>query len=439
MSILDFLHKKNDCFGCVLFRGNMPARLENFEFLKGMGIKLEQQKAGGDSVWVAQATHPQWGQAELLCPREVLKMPAELVKLDPRLNAEEVDAIVSCGNGVNVKMRQEDESVLSGRKKALRMMRAMMGDDGVAVHDFGSQRYWTRTALDEELAHDAPLDIESLFTFHAVTSGEGANATVTWLHTHGLAELGFFDFDILEPSPDVVGRSGDLMRAIALGIIEGWIEPESTSVSVAEPGGEIRMVKAATFQSFANERYRAIRDDPEGAHLENRSVVCEPAGGLFSRLFGTRLEPSRWLQKEMSDNIVIHFSTEATELMAQRARGSYSMCRRYSQEFAEFEVKTLVKLGLRIDGGAENEREHLWFDVKTLDEDKVTAVLLNAPWYIKALKEGETYTYGCDVMTDWAIFTPAGRITPVEGVAARMLRTRREEFLKIVREHGGAE
>jgi len=119
--------------------------------------------------------------------------------------------------------------------------------------------------------------------------------------------------------------------------------------------------------------------------------------------------------------------------MSQRARGSYGMCRRYVEEFAEFEVKALLKLGLPVDNGAADDREHLWFEPISLGAEQITGTLLNDPWHIAGLKSGESYTYGIDVLSDWVIYTPVGTITPVELAAARNLRANRNEILEAMR------
>jgi uncharacterized protein YegJ (DUF2314 family) len=432
--MFDFLWKKSRSAGSVLFRGSLAPRLENFGFLSAIGVELEPRQAEREYVWAARARHPKWGQAELLCPRASLAPPREVVQFDPRLSEADVNAITACGSTVEVVMSHEQQNVLRERKLALRMMHAVMGEDGVSVLDHGSQRFWSRVALDEELAHDADLDIDSLFQLHAVRKGDETDeARIGWLHSHGLAELGYFDFDILEPSEDVA--STGLTRAIAYGITEGWIQADSNRVVIAEPNGEIRMTPSDVFQRRASAHFAALRDDPGGDHRANRSVVCEPARKWWSRLVGDKIEPNRWLRGPIHENSLIHFSTEATNLMAQRARGSYSLCRRYVEEFAEFEVKAMVKLGLQIDGGSSNEREHLWFEATKLDESQITGTLLNEPWHIARLKEGQSYTYALDVMSDWAVFTPAGRITPVVALAARTLRANRDEILKAIREN----
>lgn len=439
--MFDFLRRKSRSMGSVLFRGSLPIPFENFGYLSDRGIELEPRPSDPDCLWAARARHPVWGEAELTCARASPPPPRELLEFDPRLMESEVDAISTCASSVQVTMSHEQRNVLRERKLALRMMHAVMGEHGVSAVDHGSQRFWSRPCLEEELAHDADLDIDSLFILHAVRPDGEEDGRVEWLHSHGLGELGFFDFDILQPSSEVVDGSTGLIRAIAFGIVEERIGAESDEVWIAEPGGRIRMVPAGMFQRCAAAKFTALRDDPEESHRVRRSVVCEPGKGFLSKLFGDRIEPSRWLREPIDENMIIGYSSDATALMAQRARDSYTLCRRYADEFRDLEVKVLCKIGLPVDGSTEeeNDREHLWFEATALADEQVTGTLLNQPWHIAKLVPGETYSYGLDALSDWTVFTPAGRITPAEGVAVRRLRENRDAILEAMREAGGGE
>ena len=104
----------------MLFRGSLPPRLENFHFLGAMGVELESRPADAEFLWAARARHPQWGQAELSCPRTTLASPRSLVQFDSRLSEDEMNAITSCGSSVQVVMSHEQQNVLRERKLALR-------------------------------------------------------------------------------------------------------------------------------------------------------------------------------------------------------------------------------------------------------------------------------------------------------------------------------
>lgn len=201
------------CAGTALFPGTLPPRLEEMQYLTEAGIRMSPGTAG-DCHWSLKLEHPQWGKADLVTMRNMPEVPRFLIDHDPRLSPAEREQVRAARSPVSLMTRPRQGDVLRDRKMFLRFLRAVMGRDSVAAIDHSSHHLWSAAALDEELCHDAPLDIESLFTIHMVTQ-EGRmtqKQEPTWCHTHGLAELGFFDFDIMEPSEDVTGRARDLTR-----------------------------------------------------------------------------------------------------------------------------------------------------------------------------------------------------------------------------------
>src|SRR5262249_24364508 len=141
-----------------------------------------------------------------------------MIDFDPRLTDDEKQAIATAGSAVVLKAEARDGNVLADRKKFLRFLHATMGGDGLAVVDHTAQALWSPAGLEDELSHDADLDIEAIYTMHVISEKVGGGAY--WLHSHGLKEIGFWDFDVLDPSPDLHGRAHDLLRAIVFAVVE---------------------------------------------------------------------------------------------------------------------------------------------------------------------------------------------------------------------------
>jgi uncharacterized protein YegJ (DUF2314 family) len=55
------------------------------------------------------------------------------------------------------------------------------------------------------------------------------------------------------------------------------------------------------------------------------------------------------------------------------------------------------------------EREHLWFQVHELQGSEVDATLLNAPYRVERMLEGERGRHSLDLLSDWAILCERGR------------------------------
>jgi uncharacterized protein YegJ (DUF2314 family) len=423
--MFDWLRKRLTFAGSVYFRGTLPPQAVDFDFLKKEGISVRVHTARPEWHWGVALTHADWGTAVLSCPREQIRVPRVAVEYACGLTTEEKKTILLGESHVDLTQKGLGKNILRDRKNALRFLRAVQGTDGLAAMDFGAHRFWSRDALDDELCHDADLDIEQTFTLHAVTSD--SSGTSQWLHSHGLSEIGFFDFDIVNPSQDL---GGDAYRAIAFAIAEGHVAVSTPSFRLADPGGRVRFVEASDFNRYADPRYAGLRDDHGGADGK-RSVLCEPAGRLFGR-WSRRVKPSRFLSNPLNPNTVFHFSREASELMAERARGTYSLLRRLKEELDEFEFPVAVKLGYRTDGGGENDKEHLWFTAHTFYDDEIDGTLENQPLGVARLKKGDRGRHPVDLLSDWVIFTPAGNINPRHMGALREIRQHGDELRKIM-------
>jgi len=107
-------------------------------------------------------------------------------------------------------------------------------------------------------------------------------------------------------------------------------------------------------------------------------------------------------------------------------------------ELAEFEPTPLVKLGCKVDNAQEeNDREHMWFEYHGMSGDQIDATLLNKPFHIAHMKEGDRALHSSDTLTDWTIFTPAGKITPAMFRTLRLIRQKKDELLQALKESVG--
>src|SRR5215218_2735955 len=181
-------NKAATCAGSVLFRGSFAPRAEEFAHLaRAGGFVIATQQPSPAAHWALRLRHPKLGEADVVCLRDCPRPPRQLIDFDPMLTREEREQAYLGESTVSVLVEGQREDVLHDRKTLLRFLRAVMGDDGMVAVDHTAQRFWPREALDDELCHDADLDIESLYTLHAITSDEDEERVV-WLHSHGLAE-----------------------------------------------------------------------------------------------------------------------------------------------------------------------------------------------------------------------------------------------------------
>ena len=419
-AVFDFLRRDQPSMAAIHFAGTAPPPLDGVTRLRDRGYVLTERRSD-DALWALGIDHPTHGSADLLVARDT-PLIDDAIRFAANLTESERAAAYGSSSAILLRVPARRKELLRDRKTMLRIARDVLGEDGVMVIDVGSQLPWSRAALHDELAHDADLDIEALYCIHNVLDDSTAGADeprVAWQHTHGLAELGRFDIDIVAPDADFANSDADMLRAMATKILAGDVGASEARFTFGHPGGNARFVPAAEFQRLAAAEFTRERaaDDHDAA----RSVLCEPAGRRllgFGR--GDRPEPLRFARRPPPEQFVVFFPTATTDLMAERARATIAVLRDLMAEFAELGVIALVKLGYPT-GDGQDRKEHLWFEVHAVGETTVDATLQNAPFAVD-LRPGERAERPLDLLTDWMLMTPEGHITPRSQAPARRLR-----------------
>jgi len=351
--------------------------------------------------------------------------------LSPGLSEEERSEMGNARCGWNLFIDPGAGPVLQTRKQTLWALGNIFQiiDSGIGFYSFDSMRLWSLAMLADELMTKAGLDIDALYGIHPVANEDGSR----WVHTHGLAALGGFDIDLINPSDDVLGIAHTLIRSLAFSIVEGSLVIDEPMFQIAQPKGMIRMVPAREFDEKVDPRFRGIREADEN-HIENRAVVCEPK--LKKGMLGlgkSKLEPSRFVRGRVSENTVFGMSKTATDLIAQRSQETYPLLVELMDEFESLELPVLAKVACRVDSGQSDE--HIWFEVHNADINGIDATCLNQPYEVSGLKQGDRGRHGFGQITEWQMQTPIGSITPNQLGVIRQIRYNREKLEEIMRQH----
>ncbi len=415
--MLKLLSRKVGHKALILYRGTLIPRAEEFAFLmkQGLDVKLAKQPASG-CAWTIVLRHTDWGEARLSAPSNPTAVPNVFLEWTINLTDRERSDAAAAGMCLDLSLTSSKEHVLRDKKNLLRFLRAVMSDDAVVSIDAGSMLYWSPAALDDELAMPAELDVAALYCIHAVHTDTNRDHAF-WLHTHGLAELGGFDVDILNPSESIAQGCGDVFRALAYSILGGELTPSEKEFHLAHPGGAVRLVPVPEFDAKTGGAYTELSDG-ETSHRDQRSVLCDPAGGLLGRF--KKVRPSSFLSSADTDRMVVLFSHDATAAMSMRARATISTLSSLMQELAEFELPTLAKIGYERDSG--DGGEHMWFSVHGIEGDSIDATLESSPFHIERMKQGDRGLHAVNQLTEWSIMSPFGRISPDNLTPLRRIR-----------------
>ncbi len=413
--MIDLLKSDKPGLGVAYFAGAAPAPAEMAERLRVAGMQVVPSERGrGTADWAFGLCHEDHGSAIVLLEPDA-PPAAGFLEYAQGLTDGEASQARTGASAVLVVVAAEHDDVLRDRKRLLWFMRRVMGEDGVLGVDLASRLPWSPAALDDELSHDAALDVEALYVCHAVG---GRRDRVAWLHTHGLAELGAFDLDILRPDPWLLRTGNDALRSLATAVLQGRLKASSPVFALAAPGGKIGLVPAAEFMANASAADRALRDtgpDTGDPHAGDRAVVCEPRQAAGPP---PQPVPSRLLSHS-PEGMTLVFDDEAAAITSARAQATVGVLQGLMEEFDEYPVVATARLLFPMLNSSASEL--IPCRIHAIHEDTIDCTLTGQPTGLP-IREGLRSTFSLNRLADWTILSPEGDITPRSSLGARRLR-----------------
>lgn len=371
------------------------------------------------------------------------------------LSPELLAAVNQTEQDIYVECLLKNDVLLSYRHQ-LKMVQILVPDLLLGIDISAAGRGFTREWLNFQLENDVQLNIESLYTIHAIYDTENTPPTMYWFHTHGLLRCGIPEVELLLPHT-INSYYGipDLLRSfVGQSLNEGKVlfnEPmlcgqteKQLEYIVALPYQEgIRQVNKETpiGQLKSLEEIDYSHDNmPESQFLGDRNDRDDQHDHPSCMLFRTN-ESTPVLQtffKGFDDDAAIMFYRPNTETyeMATKARLRWHYFAQMFTEYGQPEVKEkkgllagffskknrakveeeetprafMVKCG--IPYGDTDDLEHMWFIPERLENDTFTGKLINQPFYVKEMEEGGVYQLDTSMLTDWNIYFSGDKYTP---------------------------
>lgn len=309
----------------------------------------------------------------------------------------------------------------------LKIMNAIVSDASLVV-DFMSYRLLSAKWLSMTAKSQIPPSPDYLYTIHGVYDEEGADGNCRyWFHTHGLHRCASVELEILNFSQGAEQMNTLLNMTVKKFLSHPAKERERFTIGYDGMGINLCWLRWE----------EALKDLPKNilGGLSDRDEVdnvhAEPSGILFAVEEGNMISPEIYAST-LAENPIYYITNEETERMSALAKERFHAFERiFKREHKVPEKKSifknlfgskeedetpgwtfLVKLGLTVDNPESgSEKEHLWFDVSSISNGQIEGKLLNQPYWISGLNEGDVNTYPLDVLTDWLIYSPDSTYT----------------------------
>ena len=315
-----------------------------------------------------------------------------------------------------------NEDNLASFHLQMKVMNAIIPNASVVI-DFMSYRLFSAQWLSMSAKSQVPPSPDYLYTMHCVYDQETSNGEKKyWFHTHGLHRCGAVELEMLNITQSIEQMHTLLNMTVKKFLTDPAKEKEKFVIGYDGMGINLCWLRwEEALNDFPAKILGGIDD-----RSEEDNIHAAPSGVIFAVEDKNMISPEIY-GPTLADNPIYYISTDETNRMSALAKERFGMFKEVfekenpwrdkkksliknifgSKKQDESQWAFLVKLGLEVDNNETgNEKEHLWFEALSIDGDEIEAKLLNQPYWIASLKEGEIYKYKTDVLTDWIIYGP---------------------------------
>lgn len=309
----------------------------------------------------------------------------------------------------------------------LKVLNAIVPDASLVI-DFMSYRLLSAKWLSMAAKSAVPPSPDYLYSLHCVYDEDGVNGNRRyWFHTHGLHRCGSVELEMLNFSQGAEQMNTLINMTVKKFMSDPAKEKERFTIGYDGMGINLcwlRWEEALT--DLPKEILGGIGDRDEADN-----VHAEPSGILFAVEDGNMVSPEIYAPT-LAENPIYYITNEETNRMSALAKERFSTFESiFIKEYKKPEKKSflknlfgskeeekagwtfLVKLGLTVDDPESgSEKEHLWYEVLSIENNQIQGKLLNQPYWISGLNEGDVNIYPLDVLTDWIIYSPDNTYTP---------------------------
>lgn len=320
---------------------------------------------------------------------------------------EEMEAIKEASSALTVFMKFGTDSKRSYHLQ-LKLVVAMM-PRLLAIMDESAERlvsgHWATLAAESSIVPGP----NSLFTVQAVSDESGE----VWLHTHGLNRCGLYELEIVGSDSENCNNHYSVISTLASHLLDDENNPltprSGAYIGMLNDGRPLVATYVPWVESVTE------YDKPKLGGVDCRQDGHNGHTALVFLYLSEKDEKRGKLSKvsvynkAFGENPIFFISTQETQRMSALARERFGLVRYMSKKSCDI----ILKIGLRTDeGNTADDYEHIWFKLLEVENDRFRAQLLQEPYRVSGMHEGDEGWYTIDDVTDWVIYLEDFSVMP---------------------------
>lgn len=293
--------------------------------------------------------------------------------------------------------------------------------DACLVIDFMAHRLFSAQWLAMTAQSPTPPSPDYLYMLHCMYDHDKEkDVDVYWFHTYGLLRCGIVELEMLNIVKGVDEMNKLMNIAIKIFITNKTKERESISIGYDGMNINLCWLRWEEALRYYPSNILGQKEDRVGAD----NIYAEPSGVLFAVEDGEMIPPQIYTCT-IGNNPIYYIDNNETSRMKALAKERFDLFRKVfslksiprknlvmrtlfpRKKDVNTEWVFLVKIGLTSNNLLEvSSEEHLWYELLAIKGDQIEVRLINTPYMIPNLKEGDVKKYSVDFLTDWVIFSP---------------------------------
>ena len=286
-----------------------------------------------------------------------------------------------------------------------------LSDDNYLTVDMSAYKLLEGEQLEMIASTNIPPSPSIMYSTHYVPENG-----VAWLHTHGLRRFGSVEFEFLNIKNELAEKCNNILNTVVVNAIVNGPKAEEEVMKIGYSDNVeldfawIRWEYAVDVltQKGLFGKKKSFIGGLKDRTLENGQTDehARPSGVLLASINGELKNPNEY-KNNFGDNMMLYYSTDETIRMSLFAKENFYYFENiFNNQKNSDGWSFLVKIGCRYEEDSEERFEHMWFDIEEITEKTVKGKLINTPYFIDDMNNGEIYELSRDDMSDWIIYTP---------------------------------